>query len=100
MSPADLLCNIELPCRNGMAWRHYKGGVYFVFGYARNSDFKKEIAVLYFSRGDQGREILWHRELYDWCEMVKWPDGIYRQRFFPDDEILKTLTYPERIDND
>lgn len=100
MSPADLLTNIELPSRNGEAWRHYKGGIYFVFGFARNSDFKKEIGVLYWSRGDQGREILWHRELYEWCEMVKWPDGKYRQRFFPENDELKSLNYPERNEDE
>lgn len=66
---------------NGL-YRHYKGGLYAVLGIATDSTNGRNDArmVLYWSLAKQKLLV---REISQFNERVKWPDGVERERFMP-----------------
>lgn len=53
--------------RIGGLYRHYKGGLYRVFGFAKHTETEESL-VLY--RGDGQDGIFWVRPVKMFCEMV------------------------------
>jgi hypothetical protein len=77
----------------GQIYRHYKGGRYYVTDLAERHTHNGDIDVLYFSltygkrctrplRQDSRKED-------SWTDVVPWPDGVHRQRFTPESQLLQ-----------
>lgn len=60
-------------------YRHWKGALYSVVSCGRASWQPSLVLVDYLDRHGE----LWHRPLPEWRELVRWPDGVLRQRFVP-----------------
>lgn len=66
-------------------WRHYKGGRYVITAIAETHEHNGDLDVVYISctYGKCVTRPLWRdsRQQDAWLDDVKWPDGVYRQRF-------------------
>ena len=61
-------------------YQHFKGGVYSVEAIATDTKDGMSQVVVYRSLAD-GR--VWVRDLPDFEEPVRWPDGSFQPRFIP-----------------
>ncbi len=68
------------PVVPGKLYKHYKGGRYLVLAITEESTDERagEFGVVYISL-TYGK--IWHRELSQFTEKVKWLDGKLRSRF-------------------
>ncbi len=80
----------------GGPWRHWKGGRYMILGVAETHNHNGDLDVVYVSltfgklitrplRRDS-------RDQDSWMDVVKWPDGIYRERFFQEGILGRDTT--------
>lgn len=65
MTESQLLALIPI----GSRWRHYKGGLYVVLGYARRESDLTYL-VLYLPIGAAEEDVPWSRPVHEWCEAV------------------------------
>ena len=74
---------------------HFKGGVYLLTGFNTwVSRSAEEPAVEYLSMVN-GRKF--SREVSEWCEVVQWPDHMFRQRWVYRGPDLGTVAPPFKV---
>lgn len=86
---AQPMANIVLT--DSVVWRHYKGGRYVVLFTAETHQHNGDVDVVYlsltygsfvtrpFARDSRGQD--------SWTDIVRWPNGVDRQRFVPESSL-------------
>ena len=72
-------------------WIHYKGGRYLVAFVAETHEHNGDLDVVYISL-THGKVVTRplrrdSRDQDSWQDMIRWPDGMHRERFVPEDSL-------------
>jgi hypothetical protein len=84
-----------------VVYRHYKGGKYVLLMTAETHDHNGDEDAVYLSL-TTGKIVTRpyrkdSRNQDSWLDSVRWPDGVYRQRFVVNTPELSILFTPHRL---